>query len=190
MFPSPQKQGGGGTLAGGWGVGGSPNSDEGHTLWYSLYVRTLWQIHSPYFISTLYVLCGTEHRNQKEKQDGARARDVRAKRNGVNGSGTLPRSRTEIKIGARTGSRKGTRDWKKAWLEEQEQEWKVMGTGMGRTGRFAPVLPTLGKTFRPVRRKNSAAKKKNLPPTKFDFLKAFGLMKILYFWIFLWYAQN
>jgi hypothetical protein len=21
---------------------GSPNSDEGHTLWYSLYVRTLW----------------------------------------------------------------------------------------------------------------------------------------------------
>jgi hypothetical protein len=27
---------------GGWGVGGSPNSDEGHTLWYSLYVRTLW----------------------------------------------------------------------------------------------------------------------------------------------------
>jgi hypothetical protein len=39
--PPPQKQGGGGTLAGGWGVGGSPNSDEGHTLWYSLYVRTL-----------------------------------------------------------------------------------------------------------------------------------------------------
>jgi hypothetical protein len=34
--------GGGGTLACGWGVGGSPNSDEGHTLWYSLYVRTLW----------------------------------------------------------------------------------------------------------------------------------------------------
>jgi hypothetical protein len=23
-------------------LGGSPNSDEGHTLWYSLYVRTLW----------------------------------------------------------------------------------------------------------------------------------------------------
>jgi hypothetical protein len=44
VFPSPQKQGGGGTLACGWGVGGSPNSDEGHTLWYSLYVRTLWQI--------------------------------------------------------------------------------------------------------------------------------------------------
>ncbi len=40
VFPSPQKQGGGGTLACGWGVGGSPNSDEGHTLWYSLYVRT------------------------------------------------------------------------------------------------------------------------------------------------------
>ncbi len=37
----PQKQGGGGTLACGWGVEGSPNSDEGHTLWYSLYVRTL-----------------------------------------------------------------------------------------------------------------------------------------------------
>jgi hypothetical protein len=42
VFPSPQKQGGGGTLACGWGVGGSPNSDEGHTLWYSLYLRTLW----------------------------------------------------------------------------------------------------------------------------------------------------
>jgi hypothetical protein len=42
VFPSPQKQGGGGTLACGWGVGGSPNSDEWHTLWYSLYVRTLW----------------------------------------------------------------------------------------------------------------------------------------------------
>jgi hypothetical protein len=41
VFPSPQKQGGGGTLACGWGVGESPNSDEGHTLWYSLYVRTL-----------------------------------------------------------------------------------------------------------------------------------------------------
>ena len=42
VFPSPQKQGGGGTLACEWGVGGSPYSDEGHTLWYSLYVRTLW----------------------------------------------------------------------------------------------------------------------------------------------------
>jgi hypothetical protein len=31
VFPSPQKQRGGGTLACGWGVGGSPNSDEGHT---------------------------------------------------------------------------------------------------------------------------------------------------------------
>ncbi len=41
VFPSPQKQGGGGTLACGWGVGGSPNSNEGHTLWYSLHVRTL-----------------------------------------------------------------------------------------------------------------------------------------------------
>ena len=47
VFPSPQKQGGGGTLACGWGVGGSPSSDEGHTLWYSLYVRTL--------CSTVYV---------------------------------------------------------------------------------------------------------------------------------------
>ncbi len=46
VFPSPQKQGGGGTLACGWGVGGSPNSDEGHTLWYSLYVRTLWSKHN------------------------------------------------------------------------------------------------------------------------------------------------
>jgi hypothetical protein len=42
VFTSPQKQGGGGTLACGWGVGGSPNSDEGRTQWYSLYVRTLW----------------------------------------------------------------------------------------------------------------------------------------------------
>jgi len=44
VFPSPQTQGGGGTLACGWGVGGSPNSDEGPTLWYSLYVRTLWDL--------------------------------------------------------------------------------------------------------------------------------------------------
>jgi len=44
VFPSPKKQGGGGTLVCGWGVGGSPNSDEGHTLWYSLYVRTLWWV--------------------------------------------------------------------------------------------------------------------------------------------------
>ncbi len=42
VFPSPQKQGGEGTLACGWGVGGSPISDEGRTLCYSLYVRTLW----------------------------------------------------------------------------------------------------------------------------------------------------
>jgi hypothetical protein len=40
--PLPQKQGGGGTLACRWGVGGSPNYDEGHTLWYSLYVRTFY----------------------------------------------------------------------------------------------------------------------------------------------------
>ncbi len=40
--PLPPETGGGGTLACGWGVGGSSNSDEGHTLWYSLYVRTLW----------------------------------------------------------------------------------------------------------------------------------------------------
>jgi hypothetical protein len=40
--PLPPETGGGGTLACGWGVGGSPNSDKGHTLWYSLYVRTLW----------------------------------------------------------------------------------------------------------------------------------------------------
>jgi hypothetical protein len=39
--PPPRNRGGGGTLACGWGVGGSPNSDEGHTLWYSLYVHTL-----------------------------------------------------------------------------------------------------------------------------------------------------
>jgi hypothetical protein len=28
-----------GGMMGGWGVGGSPNSDEGHTLWYSLWYR-------------------------------------------------------------------------------------------------------------------------------------------------------
>jgi hypothetical protein len=48
VCPSPQKQGGGSTLACGWGVGGSPKPDEGHTLWYSLYVRTLWYQHSKY----------------------------------------------------------------------------------------------------------------------------------------------
>ncbi len=40
--PPPPVSGGRGTLAErerGWE---SPNSDEGHTLWYSLYVRTLW----------------------------------------------------------------------------------------------------------------------------------------------------
>jgi hypothetical protein len=41
------------------------------------------------------------------------------------------------------------------------------------------MLPTLGKTFWLVRRKNSAAEKKIRLPTKFEFLKAFGLMKIL-----------
>jgi hypothetical protein len=40
VFPSPQKQGGGGTLACGWGVGGSPNSDEVHTLHVVLYICT------------------------------------------------------------------------------------------------------------------------------------------------------
>ncbi len=39
--PPPRNRGEGGTLACGWGVGGSPNSNEGHTLWYSFYVRTL-----------------------------------------------------------------------------------------------------------------------------------------------------
>ena len=41
--PLPPETGGRGHTSlrvGGWG-GGSPNSDEGHTLWYSLYVRTL-----------------------------------------------------------------------------------------------------------------------------------------------------
>ncbi len=52
VFPSPQKQGGGGTLACGWGFGGSPNSDEGHALWYSLYVRTLW-----YSLFSLCISC-------------------------------------------------------------------------------------------------------------------------------------
>jgi hypothetical protein len=37
----PRNRGLGGTLACGREVGGSPNSDEGHTLWYSLHVRTL-----------------------------------------------------------------------------------------------------------------------------------------------------
>ncbi len=33
------------------------------------------------------------------------------------------------------------------------------------------LLPTLGKTFRPVQQKNSAAEKKIRSPNKFDFLK-------------------
>jgi hypothetical protein len=33
----------------------------------------------------------------------------------------------------------------------------------------ASVLPTLGKTFQSVRRKNLATEKKIQPPTKFDF---------------------
>ncbi len=41
------------------------------------------------------------------------------------------------------------------------------------------MLPTLSKTFRLVRRKNLAAEKKIWLPTKFKFLKVFGLMKIL-----------
>jgi hypothetical protein len=39
---SPPPRNRGHTSLRGGGVGGSPNSDEGHTLWYSLYVRTLW----------------------------------------------------------------------------------------------------------------------------------------------------
>jgi hypothetical protein len=43
VFPSPQKQGGGGTLACGWGVGGSPNSDEGiHCGTLYMYVLCAW----------------------------------------------------------------------------------------------------------------------------------------------------
>jgi hypothetical protein len=34
-------------------VGGSPNSDEGHTLWYSLYVHTLCQLSRVLFMGLL-----------------------------------------------------------------------------------------------------------------------------------------
>ncbi len=42
VCPLPPVSGERGTLAGEKGGWESPNSDEGHTLWYSLYVRTLW----------------------------------------------------------------------------------------------------------------------------------------------------
>ncbi len=41
------------------------------------------------------------------------------------------------------------------------------------------VLPTLGKTFRPVWRKNLAAETKIRPNNKFDFLKVLGSWKTL-----------
>ncbi len=50
VFPSPRNRGEGAHQPAGGGLGGSPNSDEGHTLWYSLYVRTLWY-QSNYFFS-------------------------------------------------------------------------------------------------------------------------------------------
>jgi hypothetical protein len=40
--PLPPETGGRGTLACGWGVGGESQFRRGATLWYSLYVRTLW----------------------------------------------------------------------------------------------------------------------------------------------------
>ncbi len=52
------------------------------------------------------------------------------------------------------------------------------------------MLPTLGKTFRPVRRKNSAAEKIIRSPTKFDFLMAFGRIKILFLWLRAWEKYN
>ncbi len=39
--PPPRNRGEVAHYPAGWGLGGSTNSDEGHTLWYSLYVRTL-----------------------------------------------------------------------------------------------------------------------------------------------------
>jgi hypothetical protein len=57
--PSPRNRGEGAHLPAGGGVGGSPNSDEGHTLWYSLYVRTLWYI-AKYFGSAHYVSATAE----------------------------------------------------------------------------------------------------------------------------------
>ncbi len=54
---------------------------------------------------------------------------------------------------------------------------KVVGNEKEVGSRRWQVLPTLGKTFRPVRRKNSAAEKKSCRRTKYDFLKAFGLMQ-------------
>jgi hypothetical protein len=42
VCPLPPVIGGRGTLAGGTGVGRVPIPTRGHTLWYSLYIRTLW----------------------------------------------------------------------------------------------------------------------------------------------------
>jgi hypothetical protein len=39
---APPRSGGRGTLAGERGVGRVPIPTRGHTLWYSLYIRTLW----------------------------------------------------------------------------------------------------------------------------------------------------
>jgi len=41
VYPSPQNRGGA-TLAGEREVGKFPIPTRGHTLWYSLYIRTLW----------------------------------------------------------------------------------------------------------------------------------------------------
>jgi hypothetical protein len=49
VFPSPQKQGGGGTLACGWGVGGSPNSRGAYTV--VLFICT-------YFVDSTLCTCG------------------------------------------------------------------------------------------------------------------------------------
>jgi hypothetical protein len=46
------------------------------------------------------------------------------------------------------------------------------------------VLPTLGKTFRPFRQKNSVAEKKIRPPT--NFLTGFEMMTIFYLCLGAW----
>jgi hypothetical protein len=46
-------------------------------------------------------------------------------------------------------------------------------------GGGGPGCQKFGKTFRPVGRKNWVAEKKIRPPTEFDYVKEFGLIKLL-----------
>jgi hypothetical protein len=59
--PPPPGSGGRGTLAGERGVGREPIPTMGHTLWYSLYIRTLWALlllaHVGYYLPMVISTC-------------------------------------------------------------------------------------------------------------------------------------